>query len=123
MGRRGERCLWAGVVVAAAWSRRQSPETLQLLLFSRLGLSRTVIKILIGAGLYARGQHATQPGTAHRGGAEKLSYKQQFTRSRLLSFPLFKLYHGTVYCGTFAHIYAKALYYVSESTKSCTVAG
>jgi hypothetical protein len=27
---RGERCLWAGVVVAAAWSRRQSLESLQL---------------------------------------------------------------------------------------------
>jgi hypothetical protein len=32
-------------------------------------------------------------------------------------------HHGTVYCSTFALIYAKALYCVSESTKSCTVAG
>ena len=60
----------------------------------------------------------------HRGEAEKLSYKQQFTRSRVLFFfSSFKLYHGTVYCGTFANLYAKALYYVSESTNSCTVAG
>jgi hypothetical protein len=38
-------------------------------------------------------------------------------------FSFIKLYYGTVYCGTFAHLYAKALYYVPESTKSCTVAG
>jgi hypothetical protein len=30
MRRSGERCLGAGVVVAAAWSRRQSLESLQL---------------------------------------------------------------------------------------------
>jgi hypothetical protein len=32
-------------------------------------------------------------------------------------------HHGTVYCSTFALNYALALYCVSESTKSCTVAG